>query len=110
MKEYEHDDVVSYRIGCGCYGGADHDLNVHAEQEEDGTACIMFTAECNTPYWDKTFESPWLAWLNEPVKRLKLITRILFVGYAEYNFDFILKPDNIKALRYALDEIERKWE
>ena len=110
MKEYEHDDRVSYRIGCGCYGGAEHDLSIYAGQDKDGTATIDFSAKLNTPYWGSTFESPWLSWLNEPIKRVKLAAKILVVGYSEYSFDFILDKDNVAALRYALDEIEKKWD
>lgn len=108
MKEYEHDDCVSYRIGCECRSDV-HDLNVYAEQDEDGFSTIQFVAKLSTPYWDRTFNSPWLKWLNEPIKRIKLINKILFLGYAEYNFDFVLGKDNIVALRYALDEIEKKF-
>lgn len=107
MKEYESEDSVSYRIGCNCRS-EDHDLNIYAEQDKDGFSTIQFNAKLSTPYWDRPFDSLWLAWLNEPTKRLKLIAKILFVGYAEYNFDFVLGKDNIVALRYALDEIEKK--
>lgn len=109
MKEYEHDDCVSYRIGCDCFSN-DHDLDIYAEQDEDGhLSTIQFVASMSTPYWDRTFTSPWLEWLNEPIKRIKLITKILFVGRVEYNCEFVLGKDNIVALRYALDEIEKKF-
>lgn len=108
MKEFEDDDCVAYRIGCDCRS-KEHDLEIYVEQDNDGMTTIMFTAQMNTPYWDRTFDSPWLVWLNEPIKRLKLISKILFAGYAEYNCDFILGEDNIKALRFALDEIEKKF-
>lgn len=107
MREYEYDDVVSYRIGCDCRS-TDHDLNLYAEQDKDGIAHIQFTANLNTPYWYTFFEHALLKWLNEPIKRVKIAVEVLFRGYTEYNFDFILGKDNINALRYALDEIEKK--
>lgn len=107
MKEYEYDDTISYRIGCDCRS-PDHDISLYAEQDPDGFAHIQFSANLHTPYWYKFFETPVLKWLNEPIKRIKIAVEVLFQGYTEYNFEFILGKDNISALRYALDEIEKK--
>lgn len=107
MKTFEDKDSVSYRIGCDC-GANDHDLDVYAEVDESNIASIQFGAKLSTPHWYRTFEHPWLEWLNEPVMRVRLALTVLFSGYAECYHEFILGADNIKSLRYALDEIEKK--
>lgn len=109
MLQNEGEHYICYRIGCAC-GAHEHDVDLYAEQESPADPPqLMLSATCSTPYWDPTFDTPWLAWLNEPIKRLKVISQVLFRGYAEYNFDFILDEDNVSALRYALDQIENKF-
>ena len=109
MKTWEDSESVYYEIGCDCRS-SDHNLQVNAESDKDSTlAALNFGVTLHTRWQWNRFKHPLFAWLNEPLKRISIASEILFRGRSEYYYEFILGEDNIKALRYALDEIEKKF-
>ena len=111
-------DTKWYRVDCECGSGDHyHDLWVEADQET-GQATVEILTKSTTDFWSTTvnpyvtrssgtvqFFEEWIRYLiNETVRRARLVFRILFKGYAEYNSTVILTPQ--QAVNYA-DTLKR---
>lgn len=109
MKMHEWDDAVSYRVGCQCTDTA-HDLDIWVETDkENDFPAIYLSSTIHTNLWNEQFTNPFLKWLNGPLNRIILALAILLNGKIEMHKEFILGKENVKGLRTALDEIEKKF-
>jgi len=106
-------DAKWYRVDCECGDeNHHHDLWVEADRETHQVT-VEITTTSTTDFWSTTvdpyvtrssgtvqFFEEWIRYLiNETVRRARLVFRILFKGYAEYNSTVILTPQ--QAVNYA---------
>ena len=112
-KTKDWGDAKWYHVNCEC-GNKNHyhDLWVEADHETRQVV-VEISTNSTTDFWSTTvdpyvtrssetlqFVEEWGRYLiNETVRRTRLVFRILFRGYAEYNSTVILTPQ--QAVNYA---------
>jgi len=126
-KKQAFDDAVWYEVDCEC-GSPHHYHSVWIEQDpETKLVSVEITTESTTDFWTQTvperiekIDFPFVSWvwqtisyaINETVRRARLITRILFKGYAKYESTVILTKQQAynysKALENAVKDLDKK--
>ena len=106
-------DAKWYRVDCEC-GDENHHHELWVEADgETKQVTVEITTTSTTDFWNTTvtpyvtrssdtvqFFEEWVRYLiNETVRRARLVFRVLFRGYAEYNSTVILTPQ--QAVNYA---------
>jgi len=126
-KKKAWDDAVWYEVDCEC-GSPDHYHSIWIERDsETNLVTVEITTEATTDFWSQTVPErvekirlPFVSWvwqtaayaINETLRRARLMTRILFRGYAKYESTVILTKQQAfnysKALENAVKELEKK--
>ena len=126
-KKQAFDDAVWYEVHCEC-GDPDHYHSIWVESDNDPKLITVYiSTESTTDFWTQTvpehiekIDSPFVSWvwqtisyaINETVRRARLITRILFKGYAKYESTVILTKQQAynysKALENAVKDLDKK--
>jgi hypothetical protein len=124
-KKASYSDAVWYEVDCEC-GSPNHYHSIWIEKDpETKLVTVEITTEATTDFWTQNvpervnnLDSPFLNWiwqtaaytLNETVRRAKLVTRILFKGYAKYESTVILTRQQAynysKAIEKAAKELD----
>ena len=124
-KKASYSDAVWYEVDCEC-GSHDHYHSIWIEKDpETKLVTVEITTEATTDFWTQAvpervnnLNSPFLNWIwqtaaytvNETVRRAKLVTRILFKGYAKYESTVILTRQQAynysKAIEKAVKELD----
>jgi len=126
-KKASYTDAVWYEVECEC-GSLDHYHSIWIERDDETKLItVEITTEATTDFWTQTvpewiekINSPFINWnwqtvayaFNETVRRARLITRILFKGYAKYESTVILTKQQAynysKALENAAKDLDKK--
>ena len=126
-KKQAFDDAVWYEVPCEC-GDPDHYHSIWVESDNNPKLITVYiSTESTTDFWTQTvpehiekIDSPFVSWvwqtvsytINETVRRARLITRILFKGYAKYESTVILTKQQAynysKALENAAKDLDKK--
>ena len=106
MKVHEFEQSVFYRTSCDC-GSNDCDLTIEIEYDKDfpDMLFLYLHKQLNwSAYWNSD------SWLNEQLKKLKAIYRIIFWGYVEVEESFVFKGiDHIDNFINAIEDGRSKF-
>lgn len=106
MKLHEYPDAVWYDVACEC-GSKDHYHSIWIEADSDTKLIsVGIGTEGSSDYWTKNLEYDYsskfygvLHFVDETIRRLKLIWKILTKGYVKYESHVLLNEQ--QALNYA---------
>jgi len=106
LKKAEFDSAKWYEVQCEC-GSKDHYHSIWIEADSDTKLIsVGIETEGSSNYWTKNLEYNYsskfygvLYFVDETIRRLKLIWKILTKGYVKYESHVLLNEQ--QALNYA---------
>ena len=109
MKLREYDDCIMYKSSCECTA-PDHDLFLEMEVDK-GYTFLSLRFYGNIYYGAYNCDDNWF---KRTIKRIKASLQMLFKGYLESEFDFLMSDDKhimdfISALQLGRAKL-LKWE
>jgi len=98
MKTGQYDQAVFYQVSCDC-GSNDHQLGLEMDVDKGILTLHLYGDFNTTVYWGTP------NWFTRQWRKIKIITRLIFIGYIKMDQEFLIIDDkHVDSFINALEE------